>query len=172
MITIREAGIEDAQNITHLGATTFDQSFGHLFKDRNDLINYFESTFSLDKIRNSIAKKNNVYWMVLDKDKPVGYAKILLNTTSEFIEHFVVCKLQRIYFLADYNSKGIGSTLQQLITEKAIECQQKYMWLSVLKENEKAIRFYKKNNYKIVGEHPFSIGKENFEFWVMSTQLT
>ncbi|WP_299896243.1 N-acetyltransferase [uncultured Aquimarina sp.] len=103
-------------------------------------------------------------------EKPVGYAKIQLNARSEFIVSNNSCKLQKLYLLQDYLSKGIGGQLQQLILKKAKESSD-YIWLSVLKENTKAVAFYKRDNYKIVGEHPFSIGKENFEFWIMGRDL-
>ncbi len=171
MIDIRLANIEDAESISFLGKKTFDQSFGYLFKDRKDLTDYFKRTFSVEKISGSISKPHNMYWLVLDGDLPIGYAKLQLNSSSEFIDCKNVCKLQKIYFLKNYVSRGIGGRLQSIIFEKAAEHQQQYLWLSVLKNNEGAINFYKNNDFQIVGEHPFSIGKENFEFWVMSSKL-
>ncbi|MBP2832648.1 hypothetical protein J8281_10670 [Aquimarina sp. U1-2] len=49
MITIRQATLEDVKSISFLGKRTFDQSFGHLFKDRDDLIDYLDTTFSFKK---------------------------------------------------------------------------------------------------------------------------
>ncbi|RKM87672.1 N-acetyltransferase, partial [Aquimarina sp. BL5] len=66
---------------------------------------------------------------------------------------------------------GIGAQLNQLIFDKAISNNSEYIWLSVLKSNEKAVRFYERNLYTIVGEHSFNIGKEDFDFWVMSRKL-
>ncbi len=171
MIRIRKAHIRDAESISFLGKKTFDQSFGHLFSDRNDLIDYFEETFSLEKIKNSIQKAHNVYWLVLENEIPIGYAKLQLKSPSGFITSDKVCKLQKIYILNDKLSSGIGSKLQQYIFDKAIEEGNEYLWLSVLKSNQKAISFYERNDYKIIGEHLFSIGKENFEFWAMARRL-
>ncbi|MGY3794409.1 GNAT family N-acetyltransferase [uncultured Aquimarina sp.] len=169
-ITIRIATITDVEDISFLGKKTFDQSFGYLFNDKQDLLDYLERTFSLAKLKTSIGKPHNIYWIVLYDEKPVGYAKIQLNARSEFIVSNNSCKLQKLYLLQDYLSKGIGGQLQQLILKKAKESSD-YIWLSVLKENTKAVSFYQRDNYKIVGEHPFSIGKENFEFWVMGRDL-
>ncbi len=101
----------------------------------------------------------------------MGYAKIQLNSPSEFIESTKSCKLQKIYVLKEYLSQGIGAQLNQLIYDKAISNNSQYIWLSVLKSNEKAVRFYERNLYTITGEHLFSIGKEYFDFWVMSKKL-
>ncbi|WP_378173530.1 GNAT family N-acetyltransferase [Aquimarina sp. SS2-1] len=163
--------MEDIKDLSFLGKKTFDQSFGHLFKDRRDLINYLEKTFSAEKLNRSILKPYNVFWIAFMGKTPIGYAKIQLNTPSEFIVSTSVCKLQKIYVLNEYVSKGIGAKLQQLIFDKAIENNCKDIWLSVLKSNKKAVSFYKRNEYEIVGEHPFSIGKEDFDFWVMRRKL-
>ncbi len=171
MIAIRTATIDDVNDISYLGSVTFDQAFGHLFSDKKDLMEYLDRTFSLEKIKNSIVRPNNMYWIVFDKKLPIGYAKLQLHSPSSFIDSQDVCKLQKIYFLDDYISKGIGGKLQKLIFEAGLASKQEYLWLSVLKENEKAVNFYKRNNYKIIGEHLFSIGKENFEFWVMKVNL-
>ncbi len=170
-IHIRIATLADAPNLSFLGKKTFDQSFGHLFRDRNDLLDYLKTTFSEEKLKRSISKKNNIFWIIFYENNVVGYAKIQLNSPSEFIDSDKVCKLQKIYILKDYLSQGIGGDLQKIIFDKVFENNCNYIWLSVLKSNEKAVAFYMRNNYKIVGEHPFSIGKEDFEFWVMSRRL-
>ncbi len=172
MITIRRATIKDSESISFLGKKTFDESFGYLFNDRRDLIGYLDATFSSLKIKNSIDKSHNIYWLVVDDDLPIGYAKLQLNAPSEFINDDKVCKLQKIYFLKSYVSQGIGSRLQEEVFNLAIKQGYTSLWLSVLKENEKAISFYERKNYKIVGEHLFTIGKQNFDFWVMAIQLS
>ncbi len=172
MIRISRATIHDAKSISFLGKKTFDQSFGHLFHDRKDLIEYLDYTFSRTKIINSIQKPHNIYWLVLDDDLPIGYAKLQLNAQSEFIDtNTTVCKLQRIYFLKSYASQGIGNKLQQMIFDEAIRSGNTNLWLSALKDNERAIAFYERSDYEIVGEHPFTIGKQEFDFWVMNKKL-
>ncbi|WP_299311872.1 GNAT family N-acetyltransferase [uncultured Aquimarina sp.] len=168
---IRVATIDDVYEISFLGKKTFDQSFGDLFEDRKDLTDYLDRTFSVEKLKGSIINSHNVYWLPYYGNAVVGYAKIQLNSPSEFIESTKSCKLQKIYVLKEYLSQGIGAQLNQLIYDKAISNNSQYIWLSVLKSNEKAVRFYERNLYTITGEHLFSIGKEYFDFWVMSKKL-
>ncbi len=171
MIDIRRATVQDTQSISHLGATTFDEAFGHLFIQRDDLNSYLTDTFAEEKIFRSLQKEKNVYWLATEDGVPVGYAKLQLDAPSEFIDSTKVCKLQKIYFLGSHVSKGIGSRLQQLVFEKAVEHNNHYLWLSALKENVGAVKFYERNDYEIVGEHPFTIGEQKFEFWVMGKKL-
>ncbi|MBT8184023.1 MAG: GNAT family N-acetyltransferase [Eudoraea sp.] len=157
----------DASIIALLGRITFTETFGHLFKDKQDLVNYYASTFSVDKIKNSLAKSNNVYWIAFADKLAVGYAKLKLNSQSEFIAERKICQLQKIYVLKDFLSAKIGFELQNRLLKKAKEKSCGKIWLSVLKSNERAINFYLKNGFQKIGDHNFQIGKENFDFIAM-----
>ncbi len=61
--------------------------------------------------------------------------------------------------------------LQTKLIEKAKVHGSELIWLSVLKSNHRAIQFYKKNGFINIGNHNFQIGKEKFEFNVMSKIL-
>ena len=166
-IEIRLAKKEDAQFIALLGRITFTETFGHFFRDQKDLIDYYNLTFSVQKIENGIEKPNNIFWIAFVNRLPVGYAKLKLNSKSEFIESNDVCQLQKIYVLKDFLSMRIGFELQASLLKKAKELGFNKVWLSVLNSNERAINFYKKTGFEEIGNHDFQIGKENFEFTAM-----
>ena len=170
-IEIRIATKKDAQFIALLGRITFTETFGHFFRDEQDLLNYYNSTFSVEKIENGIEKSNNVFWIAFVNQLPVGYAKLKLNSKSEFIDSENTCQLQKIYVLKDFLSMKIGFELQNLLLKKAKELEFKEIWLSVLNSNERAISFYKKNGFEKIGNHDFQIGKENFEFIAMKKTI-
>ena len=170
-IEIRLAKKEDAQCIALLGRITFTETFGHFFRDQKDLIDYYNSTFSVQKIEDGIKKPNNIFWIAFINRLPVGYAKLKLYSNSEFIESKDVCQLQKIYVLKDFLSMKIGFELQDHLLKKAKELNFKKVWLSVLNSNERAINFYKKNGFEKIGNHDFQIGKENFEFMAMKKNL-
>lgn len=170
-IEIRLAKKEDAKYIALLGRITFTETFGHFFRDKQDLLDYYNLTFSVEKIENGIEKPNNVFWIAFVNRLPVGYAKLKLNSKSEFMKSKKSCQLQKIYVLKDFLSMKIGFELQNLLLKKAKELEFDKIWLSVLNSNERAISFYKKNEFKKIGNHDFKIGKEYFEFIAMKREL-
>ena len=170
-IEIRLAKKEDAQFIALLGRITFTETFGHFFRDQKDLIDYYNLTFSVQKVEDGIKKPNNVFFIAFINRLPVGYAKLKLNSKSEFIESTNTCQLQKIYVLKDFLSMKIGFELQNLLLKKTKELGYDNIWLSVLNSNERAINFYKKNGFEKIGDHDFQIGKENFEFIAMKKEL-
>ncbi len=171
MEQIRLANPADAPFIALLGRVTFTETFGNLFRDVDDLQHYLNTTFAVEKIKNSLEKPNNVYWMASVAGLPVGYAKLKLKSESGFIASHNVSQLQKIYVLKDFLSMKIGRRLQDSLISRAVEHGSDEIWLSVLHTNERAIRFYQKNNFRTVGTHKFKIGKETFDFMAMSKSL-
>ena len=167
MIEIRVATYDQAEVISKLGSNTFTETFGMLFTDPRDVVEYCERTFSIEKIAASLTSKNNIFWVAYVNELPVGYAKLKLNSTSGFIDSTNICQLQKIYVLAEFHSMQIGRSLQDAVLRKAQSLQNEVIWLSVYDNNLKAITFYKKNGFESVGKHTFTIGKDTFNFQVM-----
>ena len=170
-IVIRKATAKDAEFIALLARVTFSETFGHFFKDKIDLFEYYERTFGVQKLRKSIKNPNNVFWIAFSEDLPVGYAKLKLNSPSLFITSDKVSQLQKIYVLREFLSLKFGYQLQNKVLAKAKENKSEHIWLSVLESNERAITFYQKNAFSKKGNHDFQIGKEGFSFIVLSKQL-
>jgi ribosomal protein S18 acetylase RimI-like enzyme len=168
---IREATIKDAAIIAELAITTFDETFGHLFEERHILLDYFERTFSEDKMQNSIQKENNIFWLAFVDENPVGYAKLKVHSSSEFVPRKNSSQLQKIYVLKEFLSMKIGLELQESLLQKATNLGSEQIWLSVYVDNLRAINFYLKNGFEKVGEHQFQIGKYNFDFIAMNKNL-
>ena len=168
---LKLADEKDAQIIALLGRITFGETFGHLFTDKSDLVGYLDQTFGVKKIKSSLVKKNNVFWLAYWEGLPVGYAKLKLDSHTPFLEGDGHCQLQKIYVLREFISKKIGVALQEELLNHATKLGFRQLWLSVLKSNDRAIGFYNKHGFTVSGEHTFQIGKQVFEFQLMSKGL-
>ena len=135
-------------------------------------LTYFETTFSVKKIRSSISKENNIFWLAFVDDLPIGYAKLKKYSPVESVADTHCAQLQKIYVLKDFIGKQVGPLLQEALFNEFKQLGIKNLWLSVLKTNYRAIRFYEKNEFKPVGEHLFSIGKETFDFHILLKKFT
>tara|TARA_R110000868_G_scaffold145181_2_gene365170 strand:- start:80072 stop:80320 length:249 start_codon:yes stop_codon:yes gene_type:complete len=78
---------------------------------------------------------------------------------------------KKIYVLKDFLSLKMGLALQNQLFEKAIEENNKKIWVSILNSNDRAKICYAKNGFKKIGIHDFQIGNENFEFTAMAKLL-
>ena len=70
-----------------------------------------------------------------------------------------ITKLDRLYLLKEYYGKKLGAKLVDLIIELSKQNHQNGIWLAVWKENQKALNFYLKAGFKIVGEFNFKISE-------------
>lgn len=170
-LVIRKAKLEDAELISLLARITFTETFGQYFRDNQDLLDYYDRTFGVSKIRTSLNKDNNVFWIAFFDGLPVGYAKLKKFSKCDFISFDSISQLQKIYVLKDFLSRKIGHKLQKEMFDEATILGNKFIWLSVLKYNEKAISFYNKNGFTKIGEHSFEIGKEHFDFIAMKKEF-
>jgi len=170
-ISIRKATTEDVVSIALLARVTFREAFGHLFTNNQNLVGYFAESFSIKALTEKIRDKNNVYWLALLDNLPVGYAKLIKNSPSHFINDTQVSELQRIYVLNDFLNKKIGHQLQDAVFKDVKSLKSNHLWLSVYIGNLKAIRFYERYNYKQLGTHSFGILNESFDFYVMNKEF-
>lgn len=170
MIQIRTATTDDAQHIALLARVTFTETFSEYFRDPQDVFDYFERTFNVAKIRTSIENPNNKFWIAFWNELPIGYAKLKVHSPTDFIDSTAVSQLQKIYVLKEFLDKKAGKALMDELMASFENSDQQYIWLSVLNANERALQFYAKNGYSKVGEHQFSIGKEDFNFFALSKQ--
>jgi ribosomal protein S18 acetylase RimI-like enzyme len=171
-VVIRKATTADAAIVALLARVTFTETFGNAFRDPNDLVDYYNETFSVHKFRDSIGKENNIFWIAFVDELPVGYAKMKKYSPSTHLPNEdKVSQLQKIYVLKDFLSMKIGQKLQDEIVAEARLIGSRYLWLSVLNANERAIGFYKKHGFVVCGELEFDIGKEHFEYFAMKKEL-
>lgn len=67
-------------------------------------------------------------------------------------------EIERIYVLSKYQGEGLGALLMDKAISAAVERGKEYIWLGVWEKNEKALAFYKKHEFRKIGEHSFVIG--------------
>jgi len=169
-IVIRRATLEDAAIIVELGRQTFTETFGHLFTP-TALQNYLDTTFNNIKIYNSLQKSHNQYFIAVFENKPVGYAKIKINSTTPEIQAERPVQLQKLYVLQEFISQKIGAALMQFCLQLTEIQVNDLMWLVVLQSNERAIRFYEKFNFIKYSEYAHQIGENRFEYYIMIKNL-
>lgn len=170
-INIRKAKPSDAAIISLIGRLTFRETFGALFSEHeDDLCEYLDRTFSVAKIASSIAKPENHYWLSTLNELPVGYAKQKFPSPHSLITAAPIAQLQKIYVLSEFLQLHIGHALLDATMRQATAAKVNVMWLTVLKTNERAIRFYHRHGWESAGHQSFTIGSQDFAFLVLKIE--
>lgn len=158
MTTIVKATIEDAELLSKIGRQSFIESHG-MSAPEKDITNHVESKFTKAVFEAELSDSNNVFLILYFKEKPIGYSKISYNVSQENIPFKNVTKLERLYVLQEFHHLKLGLELFHFNVQLSKNNHQAGIWLYVWTENQKAINFYKKAAFDIVGSHDFMISE-------------
>ena len=155
---IRKANTIDISQLTSLAKETFIQSHGHS-SPKEDLEAYIKLNFTETVFKKEIENPKNIYYLLYNEEKLIGYSKIVFNDPISPVSDQNITKLSRIYILEEAHGKGLGVAFLNYNLELAKAEKQAGMWLFVWVDNHRAISFYKKMGFEIVGSHDFEISK-------------
>jgi len=156
MTTIRKASPTDVELLSQLGRQTFIESHGHSAATE-DVETYINTAYDPETCKQELEDANNIYHFIYYKDQPAGFSKIIFNNVAPGVAATNITKLERIYVLKTFYNMKLGLALLNFIIELSKSHNQKGMWLYTWVENERAINFYKKAGFTIIGSHDFRI---------------
>lgn len=167
-ITIRKAVVSDAPALALLARTTFEQAFGHIWTDKPVLHEYLNTTFSGVKMASSLKKTNNLFWVALADDLPVGYVKMKVYSPYVSLSDERPAQLQKIYILHDFIGQRIGERLQNEVFSKMHFLGLRTLWLAVWDGNDKAIRFYERHGFSKASRYAYDFKSMHFEYEILT----
>ena len=156
-ITIRNAVLSDAANLTELGVTTFVAAFG-AGNTKEDMDKYLADAMSLEKIQSELADPSNIFYLAFLDDKLVGYCKVRATETPPELAGTEPIEIERIYVLQEYHGSKIGAALMDQCIAHARKHNHRAIWLGVWEHNTKAVNFYKRWGFEFFGSHGFLLG--------------
>jgi diamine N-acetyltransferase len=158
MVSIVKATENDFKLLANLGRQTFIESHGNC-AEKSDVDSYVIEKYSYNVFEKELADPNNIYHLVYYKGQPAGYSKIILNNSHPDIRQPNVTKLERLYLLKDFYKLKLGFGLFNFNVELSKNNNQAGIWLFVWKENERAVNFYRKTGFEIIGSYDFKISE-------------
>lgn len=151
--------IEDIKLLQEIGKRTFAETFSS-DNSEEDMKKYLNDKFSIKALKTEFADKNVEFYFAKLERQIIGYLKINFGDAQTEIKDENAIEIERIYVLKEFHGKKVG----QLLCNKAIQVatlrKVDYIWLGVWEENQKAIRFYKKNGFVEFSKHIFKLGND------------
>ncbi|MEP7264756.1 MAG: GNAT family N-acetyltransferase [Bacteroidota bacterium] len=158
MTSIVKANFEDFRTLTDIGKASFLESHGHSASEE-DISNYVSEKYNHDVFKSELNDSRNIYHIIYHNGQPAGYSKIIYNASHPNVPMTDATKLERIYLLKEFYNLKLGAKLLQFNIELSKQNDQAGMWLFVWKENPRAVNFYKKKGFVIIGSHDFKISE-------------
>jgi diamine N-acetyltransferase len=156
MTSIVKATGEDVDLLSGIATVSFLESHGHSAPPE-DINKYVYDKFSIQALREELLDAKNIYHIIYFNGQPVGYSKIIFDQPFINDGSLRITKLDRLYLLEKFQQLKLGSLLFAFIVKLARENGQSGILLFVWKQNEKAVNFYKKHGFTIIGTYDFKI---------------
>ncbi len=172
MIKIEKAAVGHSEFLADLGRNTYEESHGHFISNKDDLQVYLDNAFSLQSTKRALLDTNNFFFLIFYKNQAIGYAKLVFGESHKKIKNPKICRLEKIYISNKYIPLKVGQKLLEHVEQTARDLHCNSIWLSVYVKNDRAIRFYQRNEYQEVGMLDFKINNTPYDNLVLSKNIS
>jgi len=166
-VQLRHATAEDAAVLADLGARTFRDSFA-ADNQPHDMERYVAEAFTTAELSRQLADPAATFILAVDDDgDAAAYAKLRAGDPDPAVTGRRPVELARIYVDHAAIGEGIGTMLMQHCLDEAAAGGYDTVWLGVWERNERAIAFYRRFGFEVVGTHTFVLGTDEQQDLVM-----
>jgi ribosomal protein S18 acetylase RimI-like enzyme len=162
VVHIRRAGAADLAGISSLAGRIWREHYPSIIS--GEQIEYMLAwMYDVEQLRRDVAR-GVVYELLLEGDRVLGFCGY-----EELPGHL---KLHKLYLDVPEHGRGFGSMLLRHVEEEAIHRGLSKVVLGVNRLNEKAIRAYRRNGYRI--REPLKTGIGGgflMDDWIMEKQV-
>jgi ribosomal protein S18 acetylase RimI-like enzyme len=123
---------------------------------------YALEQFTTHAVRSAIAQPDARFWLAEIDHALVGFGELRLGRKSGILADSAQAEVARLYVLERFTRQGIGQTLLRHCASEAKRNGISKMWLSVYARNQRALQFYRQNQWTQAGDTLFTLGGESY----------
>ncbi|MEO5588586.1 MAG: GNAT family N-acetyltransferase [Gemmatimonadaceae bacterium] len=159
---IRSGRISDAEELRDLSERTFRETFAET-NSVSDMEAYARDHFSLDGVHAELSGDAGSFLLAHSEGArtPVGYAKVRVGRAEQCVTGTDPMELERLYVSRHAIGSGVGAELMRAVLGKARDEQCQTLWLGVWEHNDRALEFYRRWGFVVVGSHIFRLGTDD-----------
>ncbi|MEA2166613.1 MAG: diamine N-acetyltransferase [Thermoanaerobaculia bacterium] len=158
-LVIRRATQDDVGLLAELGARTFSETFA-ADNTPEDLAFYLAESFNVARQTAELADPDSTFLIAEIGGIAAGYAKLHAGEPEKGIAGDRPVELVRLYVLREWLSRGVGAELMIACLDESRRAGHATIWLGVWEHNARAQAFYRKWDFREVGEHVFLLGSD------------
>lgn len=169
-LEIRECKKEDLEALRQISILTYVETFGADNTPENMKL-YLENAFNREKMEEELSNPGSWFYFALVNGEVAGYLKLNGDGAQSDIHDPESLEVERIYIAKAFHGQAIGKSFLDRAMEVAERLGKKYVWLGVWEENHKALRFYERYGFRIVGKHSFFLGEDEQSDFIMRKDI-
>lgn len=171
-LQIRRASRRDAGAVADLSATTFTETFGHLYPPE-DLQEFLGRSCTTDAYLRMMDEPSVGIWVAGPPDAaPVGYIAVgSCKLPVQGLEP-MAGEIRQLYVLSRFHNARLGSRLLTTALDWLASQGRAPLYVGVWSENHGAQRLYGRYGFEKVGEYGFPVGKTVDREFILKTTAT
>ena len=165
-IALRRATSDDAIRLAAFGRQAFTDTFG-TDNTPEDLAMYLEATYGPDLQRAELVNPDVSCWLAESSGGVAGYALMRRGSAPSIVGDDSAIELGRLYAGREFIGHGVGSRLMRAALDEARAANVRTIWLGVWEHNPRALAFYQRWKFEIIGRQPFLLGRDLQQDYIM-----
>ena len=121
---------------------------------------YLSEALSTEQIATELLDPKCQFFLAEQDTKIVGYSKLRASEFPDCVTGDRPIELERIYVDQNQIGKGLGASLLNECLGYARQAGFAALWLGVWEQNARALAFYERFGFKVVGSHLFQLGSD------------
>jgi len=158
-LTIRRGTLDDAELLSELGARTFSETFA-ADNTPEDLAAYIATSFNVAQQTAELKDPASTFLIAEVDGRAAGYAMLHEGEPEKGVTGAKPIELVRLYVSREWLGRGVGEELMRACVDEGQQTGHEILWLGVWERNARAQAFYRKWNFRAVGEHMFQLGSD------------
>ncbi len=158
-IRIRPAEEVDALALSVLAEATFRAAFAEATTPANMLM-HCAATYGQALQIAEIREPGRETWVAELRDRLIAYAQLRFDAASPMFSGEPAAEIQRFYVDISHHGAGVAHQLMARMLARAEAAGCRVLWLGVWEGNARALAFYRKWGFEVLGEHTFMLGND------------
>lgn len=163
---IRPAEPGDAAALAELAERTFRDTFAAA-NTPEDMELHCRASYGEERQGQEIAEAAMRTLVADEGGVLAGFGQLRWGEAPECVGAARPAEIQRLYVDRPWHGKGLAQSLMAALLDLAREGGAEVVWLGVWGHNPRAIAFYRKLGFVVVGEHTFLLGSDRQRDLVM-----
>ena len=164
---IREGRIEDAQVLAGFARRMFAEAFGAQ-NDPGHLAKHLAKSFGREHQARELVDAGWTTLLAERDGQLLAYAQLRAAPAPACVGGAEPVELARFYVDGAWHGQGLAHALMDDVLAVAAARGAQTVWLSVWQLNARAVAFYRRRGFRILGEQTFHVGDDPQTDWEMA----
>lgn len=171
LTSVRQADERDAASLAELAERTFRDTFAHLNR-ADDIDQHCRNSYGASIQAAEIRDPSRLTLVCHVRDDLIAYGQLRWGSAPPCVVATRPAEVQRLYVDGPWQGKGVAQALMASLLDTAMAGGADAAWLGVWEQNPRAVAFYAKTGFAVVGEHVFVLGKDPQRDLVLAKRLS